>query len=164
MKQLILILFATVSFGSFGQIQSRSYSAMLYKLLDHTVEEISVSDASEVSNLTLFLDAREKDEFEVSHIKDAKWVGYDNFRMKRMEGIPKDKEIIIYCSVGYRSEKIGEKLEKAGYTNVKNLYGSIFEWVNQGHAVYDNDGNETIKIHAFDKDWGQWLLKGEKTY
>lgn len=164
MKRLILILLAIASFQSFGQIQSRSYSAMLYKLLDHTVEEISVSDAAEANSSTLFLDAREKEEFNVSHIKDAKWVGYDNFKMKRMEGIPKDKEIIIYCSVGYRSEKIGEKLEKAGYTNVKNLYGSIFEWVNQGHSVYTSAGVKTTKVHAFDSNWGQWLLRGEKVY
>lgn len=137
---------------------------MLYKLLDHTVDEISVMDAVDLSDSILFLDAREKEEFDVSHIKDAKWVGYDNFKMKRMEGIPMDQEIIIYCSVGYRSEKIAEKLERAGYVNVQNLYGSIFEWVNQGEPVYDNDGIETNKVHAFDVEWSEWLLRGEKVF
>lgn len=147
-----------------GQIQSRSYSAMLFNLLDHSVDEISVSDASLEDSATLFLDARSLEEFDVSHIKAAKWVGYDDFDLNRMDSIPKDTAIIIYCSVGYRSEKIGEKLEKAGYTNVQNLYGSIFEWMNQGQPVYDNDGNETQQVHAYNREWGKWLLKGEKVY
>ncbi|MDG1427401.1 MAG: rhodanese-like domain-containing protein [Crocinitomicaceae bacterium] len=164
MKHLFFILLFILSHQSFGQVQSRSYSDMLYKLLDHSVDEISVSEASELGGSTLFLDAREKKEYDVSHINGAKWVGYDNFKMKRMSGVPKNKEIVIYCSVGYRSEKIAERLEKSGYTNVKNLYGSIFEWVNQGHPVYNNSGKKTMKVHAYDKEWGQWLRKGQKVY
>ena len=164
MKHLFFILLFIISHQSFGQVQSRSYSDMLYKLLDHSVDEISVSEASELGGSTLFLDAREKKEYDVSHINGAKWVGYDNFKMKRMSGVTKNKEIVIYCSVGYRSEKIAERLEKSGYTNVKNLYGSIFEWVNQGHPVYTNSGKKTMKVHAYDKEWGQWLRKGQKVY
>jgi len=33
----------------------------------------------------------------------------------------------VYCSLGIRSEVIAKKLKKAGYTNVFNLYGGIFE-------------------------------------
>ena len=66
----------------------------------------------------------------------------------------------MYCSVGYRSEKVSEKLIKAG----SNMYGSIFEWVNQGRPVYDSDGVPTDRVHAFDETWGAWLLKGEKVF
>lgn len=147
-----------------GQILSRSYGAMLYNLLDHTVDEISVAEAAESDSLVLFLDARSLEEFEVSHIKNAKWIGYDDFDLTRVEGIPKETAIVIYCSVGFRSEKVGEKLESAGFSNVQNLYGSIFEWVNQGEPVYTDQGIETLRVHVFSKEWGQWLIKGEKVY
>ena len=78
--------------------------------------------------------------------------------------MPKDASIVIYCSVGVRSEKIGEKLIAAGYTNVKNLYGSIFEWVNEGNAVYNMNGKATNRVHAYSKTWGIWLKKGVKVY
>ena len=57
-----------------------------------------------------------------------------------------------------------EKLKAAGYRNVRNLYGSIFEWVNQDNPVVDNQGKPTQKVHAYSRTWGVWLNKGEKVY
>ena len=76
------------------------------------------------------LDSRSAGEFEVSHIKDAIWIGYKDFELQKvLTEIPdKDTEIVIYCSIGVRSEKIGERLQEAGYKNVRNLYGGIFQW------------------------------------
>jgi hypothetical protein len=71
---------------------------------------------------------------------------------------------VVYCTVGVRSEKVGEKLKAAGYQNVRNLYGSIFEWVNQGNPVVDNQGKPTQQVHAYSRVWGVWLNKGEKIY
>ena len=119
-----------------------------------------------VSDNVLFLDTRKKDEFDVSHLKNALWVGYITFEIDSvLTSIPnREHNIIVYCSIGVRSEDIGEKLLKAGYTNVKNLYGGIFEWKNQGYPVYTSQGNETEKVHAFDKHWGKLLTNGEKVY
>lgn len=136
---------------------------MLKNLLSHSVPEIQVQEAARDSANILFLDAREPREFAVSHIRSAVEVGYDNFDLKKLPEIQKDKRIVIYCSVGYRSEKIAEKLLAAGYKNVSNLYGGIFEWVNQGHPVF-NDKGQTQEVHAYSRTWGIWLKKGKKVY
>ncbi|MEL6718853.1 MAG: rhodanese-like domain-containing protein, partial [Bacteroidota bacterium] len=68
-----------------------------------------------------------------------------------------------YCSVGYRSEKISEQLLEAGFKDVSNLYGGIFEWKNQDHEVVDEKG-ATEKVHAYDRVWGFWLKEGKKVY
>ena len=47
---------------------------------------------------------------------------------------------------------------------MSNLYGSIFEWVNQRKPVHDSEGKEKLKIHAYPQVWGVWLKKGEKVY
>ena len=112
----------------------------------------------------ILLDTRERSEYDVSHLPNARWVGYKDFDLSRVADIPKDANVVAYCTVGYRSEKVGEKLQKAGFSNVHNLYGSIFEWVNQGNVVYDNAGKTTPKVHAYSKKWGVWLNKGEKIY
>lgn len=148
---------------AFGQVKNQAYKAMLHGLLTHDVPEISVAKASQAQQQYLFLDAREPREYEVSHIEGAAPVGYNQFNISQLGSIPKDKPIIIYCSVGYRSEKITEQLAKAGYFNVSNLYGGIFEWVNQGHPVVDQNG-PTRNVHAYDKSWGVWLSKGRKVY
>ena len=111
----------------------------------------------------MLLDAREPAEFAVSHIDNAVFVGYNNFNIDALKNIEKDSPIVVYCSVGYRSAKIAEKLLASGFTNVKNLYGGIFEWKNENHNVYNTNGI-TEQVHAFSKTWGIWLKKGIKVY
>ncbi len=148
--------------GKSQSVQDRAYSAKLQGLLSHTVPEISVSEVDTNEN-NLFVDSREKNEFETSHIKNAIWVGYDKLDLSALDKTPKDQKIIVYCSVGYRSEKVSEKLIKNGFTNVSNLYGGIFEWKNTGRPVYKNN-QKTNDVHAYNKNWGQWLKTGKKCY
>jgi len=130
-----------------------------------SIPYIQISEAVEKDSV-VFLDTREIGEFEVSHLKNAVWVGYDTFNPQIVkDSIPDAKTpIIVYCSIGVRSENIGEKLQKLGYTNIQNLYGGIFKWKNMGNPVFDSIGNETEKVHAFNKLWGKLLTKGEKVY
>lgn len=145
-----------------ARVESKAYDKMLNKLLDHSVNELSVLEVKKI-NHPVFLDAREKDEYNVSHIKNARWVGYEDFDASRLKGVQKSDTIVIYCSVGYRSEKITEKLNALGFQHVYNLYGGIFEWVNQDNPVY-NDKGKTPKVHGYSRAWGVWLNEGEKVY
>ena len=43
----------------------------------------------------------------------------------------KDKEVIIYCRSGNRSQQACLYLEMMGFSNVKNLAGGMVEWKNQ---------------------------------
>ncbi|WP_282050596.1 rhodanese-like domain-containing protein [Maribacter aquivivus] len=114
----------------------------------------------------VFLDTREKEEFDISHLKNAVWVGYKNFdEEKVLQTIPeKSQPIIVYCSIGVRSENIGEKLKKLGYTKILNLHGGIFDWKNKGGAVFNDKEIVTDSVHAFNKHWGKLLHEGVKVY
>lgn len=161
---LLLIGFISVKrIRAQGHVDSTAYDVMLSTLLKHNVPEININAAVADTN-AIFLDAREHKEYAVSHIPEAIWIGYDDFSLSRVDSIDHSQPIIIYCSVGYRSEVITGKLKKAGFTNVQNLYGGIFEWVNEGHQVVDDQGTETTRVHAYSKKWGVWLNKGEKVY
>ena len=141
---------------------------LLSKFNSHSIPYISVEELKMQSDneKVFILDAREKEEFEVSHLKNSIYVGYNNFSAKNVTSKIKDKSvpIVVYCSLGIRSENISEKLKDAGYTNIKNLYGGIFEWMNKGYSVYDSTNTETKKIHPFSKHWAKYLHKGEKVY
>lgn len=148
----------------FGQVKSGAYRVMLNNLLSHSVPEISVQDALRIKPTSIFLDAREPREFAVSHIEGAIPVGYDHFELTNLPAnLSKNQPIVVYCSVGYRSEKVTEKLRNAGFQQVSNLYGGIFEWVNQDLPVKNDSGN-TQEVHAYSRSWGVWLKKGKKVY
>ena len=118
------------------------------------------------SESVILLDARKKEEYDVSHLKAAIWIGHKEFEENDVLGKVPNKEdsIVVYCSIGVRSENIGERLIEMGYKNVQNLYGGIFEWKNNGGKVYNLKGKETDSVHAFNKHWGKLLRQGEKVY
>jgi rhodanese-related sulfurtransferase len=122
--------------------------------------------ATEKGEDIIILDAREPKEYETSHIPGAKYIGYDHFSSDKLKHLPLDSKIVVYCSIGYRSEKIAERIQKEGFSNVYNLYGSIFEWGNLGYPLVDQNENATIKVHTYNTKWSKWLLNPdlEKVY
>jgi len=126
-----------------------------------------VNDLKDNLDNVFLLDSRESKEFKISHLNNAVCIGYDHFDLnKTLEKLPKDKDakIVVYCSLGIRSEDIAEKIKTAGYTNVFNLYGGIFEWKNNDNNLVNPNNQATDEVHAFNKDWGKWLKKGTKVY
>lgn len=153
--------------SGFAQTTEPAYVKKLEELYKNSVPTIQAKDLSKaISNdqNPILLDTRSAAEFGVSHIKGARFVDYDKFSKKDVADIDLNRTVVVYCTVGYRSERIGEKLQKLGFKYVYNLYGGIFEWVNQGNNVVDANGNPTKKVHAYSEDWGKWLQKGEKVY
>lgn len=149
--------------SSSGQDTRFKYDILIKK----TVPLLFVDQLSEKfqdTSKTILLDARSYREFEISHLPGAIWVGYDEFPAQSLHGLAKDAEVVVYCSLGVRSEKIAEQLIQMGFKDVKNLYGGLFEWKNSGKAVIDLQGQPTERVHAFSKIWGQWLHRGEKVY
>lgn len=146
-----------------AQKTQEEFDDMLTSMYAYSVPLISPAEMEKQKGEGyLILDTREKGEYQVSHIPNAVWAGYDNFQKKILEKTPKDQPIIVYCSVGYRSERIGEKLQEMGFTNVHNLYGGIFNWSNKGQEMVDKDKAPTNNVHGFNLEWSQWILKGKK--
>jgi len=140
--------------GLFAQTDE-TFEAFLEDLAaEFDIEQIQ-ADSANLSKVVI-LDVREKSEFEVSRLKNAIWIGYDDFDISRIDSIDKEREIIVYCSVGYRSSKIGEELIESGFKNVKNLYGGIFKWANENRPIY-NDSSQTTEVHAYNRKWGKFL-------
>ncbi len=120
-----------------------------------TLDEL-VRDLGDVN----ILDSREKEEFDVSHIKGAVYIGYKNFDItSALAKIDKTKPTVVYCSVGYRSGKIVQRLRAAG-VKALNLENGIFGWVNAGHKVYTAVG-PTNEVHGYNSNWAKKVKKGK---
>lgn len=164
---LLLILIFCSNFGLSAQTtQNPAFKQKIEETITHSIPIITAEQLQKKLNIPnlVLLDAREPNEYKVSHLPNALQVGYDNFNLKKIAPIDKNAIVVIYCSIGYRSEKIGEQLKKKGYSKVYNLYGGIFEWVNTGYQVVDNKEQSTKKVHTYNKEWSKWLENGTKIY
>lgn len=152
-----ILFFATPSFS-----QSLPYRTLLSTLYDKDFPVVRPDQVNDFSNYQI-LDTREKVEFEVSHLPKARWIGYDTFNLKNIAGLDKNQAVLVYCTVGARSQNIGKKLQEAGFTKVFNLYGGIIHWSNEGRSLVVA-GKPTKKVHTYTRAWGIWLTNGEKIY
>ena len=146
----------------------KNLDQILKKYNKNNVPYISVTELRMLQSQgnIVILDSREKNEFDVSHISSAIFVGYDHFSIEAFlaKHLNKNETIVVYCTLGIRSEVIADKLKKAGYNDVKNLYGGICEWKNKDYIVIDSTNTETENIHTFSKQWSKWLRNGTEVY
>jgi rhodanese-related sulfurtransferase len=154
------LIFVSLMLPACGQMTFEEKLDQLYNLSVPQVKAEKLATNADV----LILDIRSEKEYMVSHLKGARHINYDTFSTSDVDDIDKSKEIVVYCSVGYRSEKIGEKLLEMGFSNVLNLYGGIFDWKNKGYEVFDQNGQPTDSVHTYNEKWSKWLIKGIKVY
>lgn len=106
----------------------------------------------------VLLDVRTEAEYRVSHLQNAKLAGDEEMALKVLRNVERDRPIVLYCSVGYRSAALAAKLQKQRYGKVYNLEGSIFQWTNEGRPVFA--GRKVVKyVHPFDRTWGRFLRR-----
>ena len=160
------IIFSLIFFIGTTGFSQNALDDLLQKYNSGDVPYTSVEQLrmDQLNDEVVILDARESNEYETSHLDGSKFIGYNNLDLSVLDSITRDKQIVVYCSVGIRSENIAKKIQDLGFEDVKNLYGGIFEWKNTGYPVYDNKGKKTEKIHTYSKYWSKYLKNGEKIY
>lgn len=121
----------------------------------------------------VLLDCRPEEEYNVSSIPGSIRVE-DNWPQEQIIGMMKQaedskniQEIVCYCSVGYRSCIVAEKLkqyyngntdqENSKYPAIFNLEGSLFKWANEGRKMVDLNGEPTHYAHPYNSIFGKLL-------
>ncbi|MGB3136801.1 MAG: rhodanese-like domain-containing protein [Nodosilinea sp.] len=107
--------------------------------------------------LPILLDVRRDDEFAVSHLPGACLT--PSVEDALALGIDPNQPVVAYCSIGYRSARLVAQLQRAGYTQVYNLGGSVFRWANEGRSLVC-DGQPTAVVHPYSPRWGLLLKPG----
>lgn len=160
-----IVLFLVISSTTMACSQT-TYDEKLKSLYKNTVPIIESEQLEELTGGKdlVILDIRSKEEYEVSHIPGAIFIDFDSFNDDDVAAISNSSKVVVYCSVGYRSERIGEKMLELGFENVYNLYGGIFQWKNEGREIVNNHQTATDSVHTYNKKWSQWLQNGIKVY
>lgn len=81
----------------------------------------------ELGKGALLIDVREPYEFQTGGIPGAKNIPLSQLG-KRLDDIPKESSIMLYCQSGMRSKNAARILSKNGYTNLAHLQGGIVAW------------------------------------
>jgi rhodanese-related sulfurtransferase len=72
----------------------------------------------------LVIDVRDEREFDTESLEGAVNIPLEDMR-ERLSEVPKDRPVVVHCSVGYRSYLAQQILQLHGWTNVRNLYGGF---------------------------------------
>ena len=75
------------------------------------------------------LDVREPYEYQIAQI-GGKLIPQNDVP-GRLAEIPRDREIIVHCRSGARSQRIAEYLKQQGYPDVVNVAGGILAWADE---------------------------------
>ena len=157
---LALLAVAATGYAARWEFVKRQIAAKFPEVPSITTGELAALLADKRAEKPLLLDVRTRAEFDVSHLQGAHHVEPDSEPAQLQLTVIKQAPIVTYCSVGYRSAAFARKLRAAGFTNVRNLEGSIFQWANEDRPLV-KDGKPAQTVHPYDAIWGT-LLKEEK--
>ncbi|MGE5462756.1 MAG: rhodanese-like domain-containing protein [Syntrophothermus sp.] len=97
--------------------------------------EISVSEAyTKYQNGAFVLDVRTPEEWNEFHAPNSTLIPLDQLA-SRLNELPRDREIVVVCRSGNRSQQGRDILLNAGFQNVTSMKGGLTEWRASGYPV-----------------------------
>lgn len=138
MKHFFLFLILLLGLNSCGQ-NSKDISAQ--NNTEQADSFIKNVDSPTFKNLSesgngIVLDVRTMGEFTQGHLPNAVIADiYQRDFIDKINQLPKDKEIYVYCTVGARSLQAAQILQKNGFSRVYNLQGGIMDWSRNKYPI-----------------------------
>src|SRR5207245_4091531 len=112
------------------------------ELLNQVKAEVEEIDSQGAAGLLdgddppVFVDVRERDEWEEGHIPGAVHIPRGNLESRIENAVPdRERAVLVYCSAGNRSAFGAKTLEELGYERVWSLAGGYTDWTRNGHPT-----------------------------
>jgi len=96
-----------------------------------TIHSINAEQIKDFDHTVEVLDVRKPGEWNVSHLKDAKFVPLADMP-SNLESLDKNSTYIVHCGGGYRSMTAISLMKRDGFTDLVNVYGGFSAMVNAG--------------------------------
>lgn len=153
----VLLVFLVLATAIFFSVQERG----IYSFWHNKVDRVS-NEACQVvieEQKPIILDARNPEEFAISHLENA------NLYVEQMlDTIDKAQPLLVYCTIGVRSNSLANDLTKRGYTNVYELKRGILGWKNEALPVVNQKNQLTDEIHVYSEFFSPFLKEGKAVY
>ena len=95
-----------------------------------TVKQLSATELKnkiQQQEAVFLLDVREPHEFQYAHIANSVLIPLNQIPQRWAELDPQ-REIVVICHHGMRSQQAANYLERSGFNNIANLQGGIDAW------------------------------------
>ncbi|NQU52993.1 MAG: molybdopterin-synthase adenylyltransferase MoeB [Bacteroidetes bacterium] len=114
---------APIDYEDFCQVDSAiNKTQQIYEVKE--MLPIELKEAKDSGKNLFLLDVREKYELDICKLQDAIHIPVMEIS-SRLNEIPSNKQIVVYCHLGIRSLNVAEFLLSEGFTDVYNLKGGI---------------------------------------
>ncbi len=101
---------------------------------DTLARDVSVDDAYKMyQNGAFVVDVRTQAEWDEYHAPNTTLIPLDQLQA-RLSEVPKDKQIVVVCRSGNRSQEGRDILLSAGY-NAASMTGGLKEWYAKGYPI-----------------------------
>lgn len=154
---LILGLFIAF-FALFFSVYQRGYYTLWQMGGLERIDARQAEQLMQRPDLKVF-DVRELDEYNTSHLPGA--IRYEEGVLDEM--LP-NAPILVYCTVGLRSNGLAKELQKKGFTNVYEVKGGILSWANKGNVLQNSAGENTDTVHTYNTFFSPFLRAGKPVY
>lgn len=136
MKKLLFLLSASILALASCESKNESTAESTTETPVAKVVNLSPGEFQEKGTNGIILDVRTPGEVAQGKIPGSLAMDYyaPDFLTKVNE-LPKDKEIYLYCAVGARSEEAANLLIQQGFTKVYHLSGGIQAWAQAGQPI-----------------------------
>ena len=109
---------------------------MLASQVAAATRDISSMEAKNLlaRNKPFLLDVRTPQEFSQARLSGAVLIPIGEFQ-RRINEVPKNKPILVYCAVGSRSKPVADLLTQRGYKDVYHMADGIVGWYRNGFPI-----------------------------
>ena len=129
---LMVIVFALAACAPAPDVMVEEAPAAV---LEQVALEVSVDEAFELREAGAFmLDVREDYEWVDGHLPGATWIPLGELA-SRVDEVPQDQLVVVYCRSGNRSQVGRNTLLDAGFTNVTSMAGGFSTWAASGYET-----------------------------
>lgn len=113
------------------------YSIIALFLLFHLQRMLPAKGVRQISTAVLkvelkenkqFVDVRTPGEFKANHIKGFKNIPVHELSQRAAKELSKEKEVIVICQSGMRSQQASKVLKKMEFAKVTNVKGGMSAW------------------------------------
>lgn len=99
------------------------------------VQEVSIDQAYQLyQEKVAFLDVRTPQEWNDAHVPGSTLLPLEELA-NRVDELPQDLELVVYCRSGNRSGEAARILLEAGFTDVYSMQGGLKDWIAADYEV-----------------------------
>lgn len=105
------------------------------KSSDQPASDVTAAEAfQKYQQGTFILDVRTQEEWNQFHIPNSTNIPLDQLQ-NRLSELPRDKDIVVVCKTGHRSQDGKTILQQAGFTRITCLSGGLQAWNAAGYQI-----------------------------